>query len=591
MKVLFTTLCLMFSVCICEAFLSSIYSLEGSMNAHKNKISEFDKQKIFNSILFQNSNNLFLNIPKSFADNSTDAKEMNNISNTCSTSWESVLTCVDANNKRDSVKIGKSVMGSIGIDTCLGEYLIPPAPPEGIYDFRIVFPPTYTLDASKTDIRWEGITQATFWLYFQPSVNGPLTFSWDSTSFPDSSIVLLKEEINGITIDMKKQKQFVINNSGIRYLKVEYKKRKVSYIQVINGWNITSIPLLNYDMSISHLFDSDVSTSFSYNNGYNNANILTNSVGYWIKFPADKNYLINGDILINKEINVITGWNIIGPFEEKIPVSGLVTDPPGLLASPFFGYENGYFSEDTLLPGKGYWIKSNDTGKFYLDTNIIFNRSNPVNKENSFTDWVRIEISDNSGSVSNLYLAEENEIISDYELPPVPPTGIFDSRFVSNKCVESIEHDNLIQINSVDRPVILKAYNLKGKQLKIQDNIGGSLLNELLSENISVRINNSLDKLLITSESNLPLHYELSQNYPNPFNPSTTIDYQIPNNGNVKLIIYNILGQEINILLNEFKQSGRYNVEFNAADLSSGIYFYKIESGSFNEIKSMILLK
>lgn len=591
MKVLLTSLCLLFSVCIGKAFLSAHNSEEVSKYAQKNKFTEFDNLNLFNSTSFKSTDNLFLNVSMTNKNKSIDAKELNINSNTCPVTWETLITNIDANNKQDSVRIGTSPMGTYGIDTCLGEYLIPPAPPAGIYDFRIVFPPTYTLDASKTDIRRDTISEATFWLNFQPSVTGPITFLWDSASFPEASIVQLKEDINGVTIDMKKQKQFVINNSGIRHLKIIYKKSNASYIEVINGWNIASIPLLTFDMSLSALFDSDVSTSFSYNNGYNNANILSNGVGYWIKFPADKNYLINGDLILNKEINVITGWNIIGPFEEKITVSDLITDPPGLLASPFFGYENGYYSEDTLLPGIGYWIKSNDTGKFYIDTNIIFNRSNTAINDFSYNDWLRIEISDNSGNVSRLYLAEKNEIVSDFELPPVPPAGIFDSRFVSDKFVESYEQDNLIQINYADKPVYLNAFNLKGKKLRLKDNLGGMIQNEFLIENNSVRINNSLDMLLITSESNLPLYYELSQNYPNPFNPSTTIDYQIPKNGNVKLIIFNILGQEIDILVNEFKQSGSYDIKFNASDLSSGIYFYRIESGSFSEIKSMILLK
>ena len=167
MKVLFTFICLLFSVCIGKAFLSTNNSEEVSKDAQKNKITEFDYHNLFNPALFQNTVNLFLNIPMTNKYKSIEAKELNINSNTCQTSWETLITNVDANNKQDSVRIGTSPMGTYGIDTCLGEYLIPPSPPEGIYDFRIVFPPTYTLDASKTDIRWEGVTQATFWLNFQ----------------------------------------------------------------------------------------------------------------------------------------------------------------------------------------------------------------------------------------------------------------------------------------------------------------------------------------------------------------------------------------------------------------------------------------
>ncbi len=85
--------------------------------------------------------------------------------------------------------------------------------------------------------------------------------------------------------------------------------------------------------------------------------------------------------------------------------------------------------------------------------------------------------------------------------------------------------------------------------------------------------------------------YELSQNYPNPFNPSTTIKFQLPQDGFVTLKIYDILGNEITTLINEEKAQGRYEVNFNASNLASGIYIYKIQAGSFVSSKKMILLK
>jgi len=90
---------------------------------------------------------------------------------------------------------------------------------------------------------------------------------------------------------------------------------------------------------------------------------------------------------------------------------------------------------------------------------------------------------------------------------------------------------------------------------------------------------------------NSPTVYSLNQNYPNPFNPSTLITYQIPKSGNVKLSVYNVLGQEVKVLVNEFKQAGEYNVKFDAYDLPSGVYFYKIQSGDYTDSKKMALIK
>jgi hypothetical protein len=89
----------------------------------------------------------------------------------------------------------------------------------------------------------------------------------------------------------------------------------------------------------------------------------------------------------------------------------------------------------------------------------------------------------------------------------------------------------------------------------------------------------------------IPNYYSLSQNYPNPFNPSTSIKYTIPKAGIVTLKVYDVLGKEIALLVNETKQPGVYNVDFNASNLASGIYFYRIDAGDFSSVKKMILVK
>ena len=89
----------------------------------------------------------------------------------------------------------------------------------------------------------------------------------------------------------------------------------------------------------------------------------------------------------------------------------------------------------------------------------------------------------------------------------------------------------------------------------------------------------------------IPTVYDLAQNYPNPFNPSTTIRFQIPQDGIVTLKIYDILGSEVATLVNEQKAAGKYEINFNASSLASGVYLYKIQSGSFISSKKMLLLK
>lgn len=85
--------------------------------------------------------------------------------------------------------------------------------------------------------------------------------------------------------------------------------------------------------------------------------------------------------------------------------------------------------------------------------------------------------------------------------------------------------------------------------------------------------------------------YGLEQNYPNPFNPSTTISYQLPKAGLVTLKIYDMVGKEIKVLVNEYKETGRYTVEFNATGLASGVYMYRLDCNDYHATKKLTLLK
>lgn len=89
----------------------------------------------------------------------------------------------------------------------------------------------------------------------------------------------------------------------------------------------------------------------------------------------------------------------------------------------------------------------------------------------------------------------------------------------------------------------------------------------------------------------VPTDYILEQNYPNPFNPSTTIRFSLPKDGFVSLKVFNLLGQEVASLVNEIKTAGNHNINFNASNLSSGVYLYKLNAGSFTSVKKLTLLK
>ena len=165
---------------------------------------------------------------------------------------------------------------------------------------------------------------------------------------------------------------------------------------------------------------------------------------------------------------------------------------------------------------------------------------------------------------------------------------MFDVRFGSGRLAEDLSSGiQSIDMQGIDYPVKIKVQNVG---IRLQD-AAGSGLNERLKSGEEITISNSAINKLMVSGDFIPDKYALEQNFPNPFNPTTTIRYQLPKESKVVIKIYDVLGSEAMELLNDQKEAGIYEVEFNASNLSSGTYIYRIIAGDFVETKKMILLK
>jgi hypothetical protein len=116
---------------------------------------------------------------------------------------------------------------------------------------------------------------------------------------------------------------------------------------------------------------------------------------------------------------------------------------------------------------------------------------------------------------------------------------------------------------------------------------------QVIIENYTTLLDTSLRIItpVVTENEIAPDEYVLNQNYPNPFNPVTVIKYSIPKTELVKLTVYDILGKEIETLVNEVKNPGEYRVDFNASSYTNGVYFYKLTTGNFSQTKKMLFVK
>ena len=542
--------------------------------------------------------------------------------------WKANLTVMN-NNDVIKLEYGESSEASDGIDTLLNEVELPPPPPLGTFDVRFKL---LNNIPSLVDIRNSSETEIIWELQFQPSSSGyPITFTWDSESPPFGSF-FLSDVITGsiVNIDMKQQDSYTLTNESINKLQIVYKEENQSTIKNNSEWDLISIPLQADNMEVASLLPESNSSAFMFEGSYKSRENLENGVGYWVKFNNSDTTNIYGQEIV-APIPVKSGWNIIGAYNEEIPVSDLSTTPAGIISSSIYGFENGYFIADKLEAGNGYWVKATQAGE------IIFSSSASLGKkanklELSSDPQISFNIVANDGVSDSLLLTFGLDSLAtngydphlgEEELPPLPPIGVFDVRLelpdtlittysdirlLAPACYEHIVN---YQLGDSSEGLTLSWTLPEGVTLKITDLFGGTVFNESFESGESsftitnTNVNNAkiticyTDIILSNSDiEDIPTVFSLSQNYPNPFNPNTKIRFGIPKESKVTLIIYNILGQEVRRLVNQQLKAGYHEVDLNISNYSSGIYFYRIQAtpnggqaGAFVETKKMILLK
>jgi len=115
-----------------------------------------------------------------------------------------------------------------------------------------------------------------------------------------------------------------------------------------------------------------------------------------------------------------------------------------------------------------------------------------------------------------------------------------------------------------------------------------------VGHDVAIRIRTIDPSLVLSideSNDNIPGRYHLLQNYPNPFNPVTTIEFNLDQSTDVTVSVYNPLGQKVKTIVNSRQPAGEYQINFDASDLASGVYFYRIKAGNFVKVNKMLLMK
>ena len=367
-------------------------------------------------------------------------------------------------------------------------------------------------------------------------------------------------------------------------------------VEIANGWNMVSIPGL-------HPTDQNVNTwwafrdmganVFKYAGGYQSVPSAIPGLGYWMKHSEARTYNTGDEwpaggieIVAHAPLAGASGWNLIGGYEKIVTAALVTTIPPGLQSGPIYKYSGGYAVATTLDPGYGYWIKLTGDGQIIIPE---FLAKGTEVVEYFPGDWGKIVLTDATGINYTLYAVKGEINLDQYELPPAPMAGMFDIRYSSGRIAEDLNSAiRTIEMSGVTYPLTVR---VEGMDIRLMDETGKGV-NVNLQAGEDVVISDATIQKLMVSGGLIPAKYALEQNYPNPFNPSTVIEFSLPENvGNVKLSIYNMLGEKVAELVNAALTAGKYQYQWNASNVATGMYIYELRTDKFVSVKKMLMIK
>jgi len=360
------------------------------------------------------------------------------------------------------------------------------------------------------------------------------------------------------------------------------------------GWNMVSVPMIRINYSVRSIFPgASGGLTYAYSGSYKAVDTLRVGQGYWAKFQSPGTQLISGSAVPAITVTLEKGWNMIGSVGHPVSVP-----TGGIISGAFFEYSTGYSPATMILPGKGYWVNAKEAGSIELGPAAA---SRAISDD--FKAFSKIVITDRNGGAQTLYFTKESGMISPeiYEMPPLPPEGIFDARFAGGRMIETYPPQNAgslqypVKLQSPAYPLII-SYSLNevsGNGFTLEEKRQGRTIavHPMKDEGKIIIGAGDENTLALKIAAGVPSVFALGQNYPNPFNPSTSISFDIPVKCPISLKVYDILGREVMTVAEGEFEAGSYTLRADFSNEASGLYLYRLKAGSFTDVKKLLVTK
>ena len=376
------------------------------------------------------------------------------------------------------------------------------------------------------------------------------------------------------------------------------------------GWNLSGVPVQSEGLGYQQVFSNATEEPFIFTTSYETVTTLNSGDGFWVRLENDESVEFDGRLADMINLDLEANWNLVSGLGTSLPISA-VEDPQNILSSGWYGFDGSYYSAVSIEPGRGYWIKASQTGSITLQKQATKHvESPPIATYQPVEEFNSLHFIEEQGdTLQTLYFGEElgRDVNRDrFVMPPISPEGTFDARFAGKgaRLVES--NSPAIQLQVPVDEKIRVAMGIASNRVPASDQYqlvqyidGMAYQSDDLSENsivplYSPKVNSLELKYQGFKEpemSEQPGQYALDQNYPNPFNPTTQISYQLPVSEDVRLEVYDMTGRRVATLVNREMSAGSHTVTFDASNLSSGVYMYLIQAGSFREVRRLTIIK
>ena len=544
----------------------------------------------------------------------------------CQIDWQLALG-IDADpGDHQTLLGGQSPDASDGIDDICGQEVIGSELPDDEFGagWKIPDEDKYTVvdyrsDEAAAPVEWE-IEIKTY------SETSSVELQWDPELLPEQNIELLDKETGGdyLSLNMNENDHVLIDQDDIGgsldeiNLVIRSSDLKEVVVEHDEGWRMGSAAAMKEEgqtaPAYEELYPEALQQPFSYTpqDGYQFTEQLDVGIGYWLRFDEAHQWEFEGYAADEVDVDLEEGWNIIGSTSFTTPVDEAIEDPDELIiGGPF---DNDYMFAEDMIPGQGYWVRAEGEGAITLTSQADEQQIAGVQSAGEaeaiagrLGDHHRLEVSPGEGEdevVHRLYFGGEVSEAQKqtHAVPPLPPGERFDARFDDNRRVsESLTPE--ISLQSSEWPVTVQLnensalFEDEGHyRLQVYED-GEKQASYDLIDGEGVLVSDPGEEaefhLRFEEEAEAPSEFALKQNYPNPFNPVTEIEYHLPEDEHVHLRVYDIQGRQVATLVDEDQSAGVHTATFNSEQtgVASGVYMYRLEVGSYSEVRQMTLIK